>query len=83
VAEAVSGEDAAAAEPAAPEVRDIPVEEEAAEPLDVPSDLPADDGRAAEAEPATQSSERDIAAAEMPPLDPAGLAQAAKAHETA
>jgi hypothetical protein len=79
VAEAVSGEDAVA-EPAAAEASEFPFEGETL--LQVPGELPADDGDAARAEPAVETETTDGVSG-LPPLDPTGLAQAAKEHEAA
>jgi hypothetical protein len=81
VEEPVSEE--AAAEPVAEAVTQAPMSMETSLAPEVPSELPVDDGHAAVAEPAieTEITESDTAA-KMPPLDPAGLAQAARERET-
>jgi hypothetical protein len=70
-----------------------PVEQPADHPehaqLQVPAEAPADDGHALQAEPQpeaptqAQLEEATYVAAVAPPLDPAGLAQAAREHENA
>jgi hypothetical protein len=83
VAKALSGE-ASAPESIVENVNHAPANVEEPAALEVPAELPADEGNAAHAE---SEIERQIieskAPGEMPPLDPAGLAQAAKERETA